>query len=364
MFGRKNKDSKTCLHPKIVAIGGGTGLSTMLRGIKLFTPHITAVVTVADDGGGSGVLRHDLGMLPPGDIRNCILALANTEPIMEKLLQYRFTEGSLKGQSFGNLFLAAMNGISSSFEEAVKKMSDVLAVTGKVLPVTLEDITLYAELCDKTIICGESKIGKHNLKNPSPIKRVFIKPNKPKPLPEVIRAILEADIIVLGPGSLYTSVIPNLLVDGVANAIQKSKAVKIYVCNVMTQPGETDGYTLSQHIKAIENHSNKKIIDCCIVNNSRIPQDIEKKYRNDGAELVKIDRQETLNMGIKIEEGNFLTILPNGYIRHDCIKLAKALLDIYKKTDMHERTDSGKKEQVAKKSYLDWSAKKCPFLQQ
>lgn len=351
MFSKKNKNPKTFIQPKIVAVGGGTGLSTMLRGLKLFTPQITAVVTVADDGGGSGILRNDLGMLPPGDIRNCILALANTEPIMEKLLQYRFTEGSLKGQCFGNLFLAAMNGISSSFEEAVKKMSDVLAVTGRVLPVTLEDITLCAELADKTIICGESKIGKHHLQNSSTIKRIFIKPHKPKALPEVIDAILEADIIALGPGSLYTSVIPNLLVDGVVNAIQRSKAIKIYVCNVMTQPGETDGYTLSQHIKAIEDHSKKKIIDFCIANNSRIPIEIEKKYKNDGAELVKIDRQETLKMGIQLEEGSFLTILPNGYIRHDCIKLAKTLIDIYKR-EICRRTDVLKKEVPGKKAGL------------
>jgi len=185
--------------PKIVAFGGGTGLSTMLRGLKAFTSNITAVVTVADDGGGSGILRQDLGMLPPGDIRNCILALANTEPILEQLLQYRFKDGRLKGQNFGNLFLAAMDGISSGFEEAVRRMSDVLAVTGRVLPVTLDDVMLCAELEDGCIICGESKIGKHNTYHSGRINRVYLQPHTVTALNEVIDAISEADAIILGP---------------------------------------------------------------------------------------------------------------------------------------------------------------------
>jgi uncharacterized cofD-like protein len=214
---------------KIVAIGGGTGLSTMLRGLKTLSRNITAVVTVSDDGGGSGQLREDLGMLPPGDIRNCILALANTEPLMEQLMQYRFSEGRLKGQNFGNLFLAAMAGISSSFEEAVKRMSDVLAVTGKVLPVTLDNVTLCAELADGFIVCGESKISMHLPSHPGPIKRVFFKSGKAKPLPDVLEAIAEADVVVVGPGSLYTSIIPNFLVDGICDSLKKTSAVKIYL---------------------------------------------------------------------------------------------------------------------------------------
>ncbi|MFZ5988648.1 MAG: gluconeogenesis factor YvcK family protein [Bacillota bacterium] len=313
--------------PRIVAIGGGTGLSTMLRGLKSYSSNITAVVTVADDGGGSGILRQDLGMLPPGDIRNCILALADTEPIMEKLLQYRFQDGMLKGQNFGNLFLAAMDGISSSFEEAVRRMSDVLAVTGKVLPVTLQDVKLGAELEDGYIIHGESNIGKHNDFHRGLIKRVFLEPKTIKPLKEAIDAILEADAIVLGPGSLYTSIIPNLLVDGICDAIKRSNAVKIYVCNVMTQPGETGGYTVSDHIKAIEGHSYKGIIGHCIANTADIPCDLRKKYMEDGASTVRIDLDEINNMGIKIIGGDYVCI-NNNYIRHDTKRLAQTIIDL------------------------------------
>ena len=232
---------------KVVVIGGGTGLSTMLRGLKQYTSHITAIVTVGDDGGGSGKLREDLGMLPPGDIRNCILALADTEPLMEDLLQYRFTEGSLKGQCFGNLFLAAMAGISENFEDAVQKMSSVLAVKGKVLPVTLDDMKLVAELENGEIIEGESKIPSEVIVRKTRIKKLAIKPIDAKPLEEAIKAINNADVIIMGPGSLYTSIIPNLLVKGIPEAICKSPAKKVYISNVMTQPGETDGFKVSNH---------------------------------------------------------------------------------------------------------------------
>jgi uncharacterized cofD-like protein len=315
--------------PKIVSIGGGTGTSTLLRGLKLYTSNITAIITVADDGGGSGVLRNDLGILPPGDIRNCLLALAETEPIMEKLLNYRFTEGSLKGQSFGNLFLAAMNGITNSFEEAVKHMADVLAVTGRVLPVTLENIDLVAELEDGTIIKGESSIGNHNKNHPGKIK--CVKLNKPNAmaLKQAVDSIIEADVIVLGPGSLYTSVIPNLLVNGIVDAISKSRALKIYVCNIMTQPGETEGYTVSEHIKAINAHAGKPIIDFCIVNKGKITDNIFKKYRDDGAEQVMTDFSKIKNLGIHIIEKDLVKI-HNNYVRHDPEKLAKAIIDVYK----------------------------------
>lgn len=311
--------------PKVVAIGGGTGLSTMLRGLKAFTSNITAVVTVADDGGGSGVLRQELGMLPPGDIRNCILALADTEPLMEQLLQYRFKEGNLKGQNFGNLFLAAMDGISSSFVEAVKRMSDVLAVTGRVLPVTLENVTLCAELEDGSIVCGESRIGQHRNFNKCRIKRVYMKPADAEPLEDVIDALDQADVIVLGPGSLYTSILPNLLVRGICQAIQRSNALKIYVCNVMTQPSETEDYSVSDHIRALEDHSCKGIIDLCIVNNSVIPDDIREKYQNDGADQVVIDRETVENAGIRIIEGDYAS-LRNNLVRHDPHKLAEAVI--------------------------------------
>lgn len=313
--------------PKIVTIGGGTGLSTMLRGLKVYSSNITAIVTVADDGGGSGMLRQDLGILPPGDIRNCVLALADTEPIMEKLLQYRFEDGMLKGQSFGNLFLAAMDGISKNFEEAVHKMSDVLAVTGKVLPVTLDDVTLCAELEDGHIICGESKIGKHNSVHPGRIKRVYIEPEVIEPLQDVLDSIAEADIIVLGPGSLYTSIIPNLLANGICDAIKKSNAIKIYACNVMTQPGETDGYSVYDHIKAIEEHSYSGIVEYCIVNTAEIPEDLKNRYLEEGAETVKIDPDRINKAGIKVIGGEFVS-LKNNLVRHNPQKLADAVIEL------------------------------------
>lgn len=313
--------------PKIVVVGGGTGLSTMLRGLKVYSSNITAIVTVADDGGGSGVLRQDLGMLPPGDIRNCVLALADTEPIMEKLLQYRFEDGMLKGQSFGNLFLAAMDGISTSFEEAVRKMSDVLAVTGRVLPVTLQDVKLCAELEDGHIICGESLIGKHNKSHPGKIVRVFLEPKMVKPLQDAIDSISEADIIVLGPGSLYTSVLPNLLVSDVCESLKKSNAIKVYVCNVMTQPGETEGYSVCDHINAIEKHSFNNIIDYCIVNNADIPEDLKVIYTIDGAETVLIDYEEIKKANVQLIEDDFVSVR-NNLVRHDHKKLAEAIIDL------------------------------------
>lgn len=247
--------------PRIVAIGGGTGLSTMLRGLKDYTSNICAIVTVADDGGGSGVLRDTFGMLPPGDIRNCLVALAHTEPVMEELMQYRFKEGNLKDQSFGNLFIAAMNGISSSFEEAIKKMSDVLAVTGKVYPVTLNDVTLYAKLSNGAVVKGESNIPLECIKNKSKIEKVYLKPDNPKPLEDALYAIDNADCIIIGPGSLYTSILPNLVIKEVAERVKNSNAIKIYVSNIMTQPGETDGYKLSDHLKAIESHCGSNMVD-------------------------------------------------------------------------------------------------------
>lgn len=313
--------------PKIVAVGGGTGLSTMLRGLKQYSSNLTALVTVADDGGGSGVLREDLGMLPPGDIRNCILALADTEPIMQKLLQYRFQDGMLKGQSFGNLFLAAMDGISDSFEEAVKKMSDVLAVTGTVLPITLDDVRLCAETDNGNTILGEFNIGHRSLNDKERINKVYFNQSNVKPLSEAIEAITDADIVVLGPGSLYTSIIPNLLVDGVCDALQKTKAIIVYVCNVMTQPCETDGYTLSDHIKAIEKHSKKGLIDYCVVNTAPIPNEMRERYLLDGAELVKVDSEIVEKMGIEIITGDFKSV-NNNLVRHDSNKLAKKIIEL------------------------------------
>ena len=311
--------------PKIVVIGGGTGLSTMLRGLKLYTNNITAIVTVGDDGGGSGKLRADLGMLPPGDIRNCILALADTEPIMEDLLQYRFTEGTLKGQSFGNLFLAAMDGISDNFEAAVQKMSSVLAVTGKVLPVTLDDMKLIAELENGNIVEGESIIPDEVIKQKSKIKNLKIEPEKAKPLLDALMAISEADAIVMGPGSLYTSIIPNLLVEDIAECINKSDAIKIYISNVMTQPGETDDFTVSDHIKTLMKYSGKKSGEYVIANNGTIPKDIEERYLSEGSKLVELDYDNIKDLGVKVVETDLVKIT-KGYVKHDSEYLAQVLM--------------------------------------
>ena len=276
---------------RIAAIGGGHGLSAMLRGLKRYTKYITAIVTVADDGGGSGMLREDLGMLPPGDIRNCIMALANTEPTMEQLINYRFTEGSLAGQSFGNLFLAAMNGISGSFDEAVQRMGDVLAITGRVLPVTNQYVHLEAELEDGTRILGESKIFYAKKIRDCRIRQVRLVPEHPQALEDSIRAIREADIILIGPGSLYTSIIPNFLVDGICEAVAQSGAVREYILNIMTQDGETDGYTGEDHVRALLAHAGN-VADVCIANNSVVPEEYMKPYRQEGVAQILLDKAE------------------------------------------------------------------------
>ena len=315
---------------KIVAIGGGHGLSTMLRGLKRYTKDITAIVTVADDGGGSGMLREDLGILPPGDIRNCILALANTEPTMEQLLNYRFTEGSLAGQSFGNLFLAAMDGISGSFHEAEHRMGEVLAITGRVLPVTNQSVHLEAEFVNGSRVLGESKIFYAKKRNDCRIRQVRLVPEHPKPLPESIEAIAQADLILLGPGSLYTSIIPNLLVDGVAEAIAKSRALKILVMNIMTQDGESDGYTGADHVRALLHHGAPGIIDVCIANNAVIGEAILAPYRQEGVEQLRLEREEIEAMGIQVEEYPMAT--GERYIRHDTYALASAIMEVYRRS--------------------------------
>ena len=281
--------------PKIVVIGGGTGLSTMLRGLKSYTSNITAIVTVGDDGGGSGVLREDLGILPPGDIRNCILALARTEPLMEELLQYRFKDGRLKNQNFGNLFLAAMDGISDNFEDAVQKMSSVLAVKGKVLPVTLENMVLEAELENGNKVRGESIIGEEVVEQNSPIKKLKILPEDAKALEDAISAIEDADAIILGPGSLYTSILPNLLVKDITKSLKKSNALKLYICNIMTQPGETQKFSVSDHLKVLFDHCGRDIIDCVIANEQSIPPHLKEKYYAEGSDIVNLDIDELQN---------------------------------------------------------------------
>ncbi|MCC2716794.1 YvcK family protein [Finegoldia magna] len=317
---------------KIVTIGGGTGNSILLRGVKNFTSNITTIVTVADDGGGSGVLREDLGMLPPGDIRNCLVALANTEPIMEKLINYRFSNGQLKGQSLGNLLIAAMNDICGDFNEAIKEISNVLAITGKVLPMTLDNVKLFAELEDGSTIEGESNITFLNRKNGGKIKRVFTSPKLLLPLKESIDSIMDADIVLLGPGSLYTSIIPNLLVTDISKALKETKAEVVYILNIMTQPGETNGYNVTDHVVAIIDHANSNIIDKIVVNSKEV--DKYAKYRYKSIEnstpiyITDEDRENMEKLGIEIIEADICDISYD-YIVHDSNKLMKTILERY-----------------------------------
>ena len=253
--------------PKIVAIGGGTGLATLLRGLKEYTTNLTAIVTVADDGGSSGRLRRELGILPPGDVRNCIAALADAEPLVTSLFQYRFSDGSgLAGHSFGNLFIVAMTGVVGNFEEAIRQTSRVLAVRGQIIPSTLANVTLCAKTDDARTIEGESSISETTAKGR--IREVFLQPEDSPAHPEAVRAILDADMIVLGPGSLYTSILPNLLVNGIRRAFTASPAMKAYVCNVATQPGESDGFDVSHHIAAIEEHIGGSLLQYVVVNDN------------------------------------------------------------------------------------------------
>ncbi len=316
--------------PKITAIGGGTGLSTMLRGLKKYTKNLTAVVTVADDGGGSGVLRRDIGMPPPGDIRHCMESLANVEPIMERLLTYRFQEGSLAGQSFGNLILAALNGVTGSFEEAVAQMSQVLAITGRILPVTSADVQLEAVFENGARVVGESKISSFKKEQDCRIAHVALLPERPAALPAALQAIREADLILMGPGSLYTSVIPNLLVEGVVEAICRSEALKIYVCNIMTQEGETEGYTAADHVDALLSHGAPGLVDLCLANSAPVRPGLVEKYREEDAAPILVNRERIRAMGLELEE---YPVASEGgdYARHDPDRLAAAVLDVYRR---------------------------------
>jgi len=314
--------------PAIVCIGGGTGLSALLRGLKKVTKNITAIVTVSDDGGGSGILRDELGMPPPGDIRNCMQALSNAEPTIEKLMDYRFECGSLNGQSFGNLFLAAINGISDSFDKAVAKMGEVLSITGRILPVTIDDVHLWAHFEDGSMVVGESKIAAAKNERHSRIKRVELVPSDAKVLPECIKALEDADLIILGPGSLYTSIIPNLLVGGITDAILNSDAQKLYVCNVMTQPGETDGYTVCEHIRELFKHSGEKLFEYSLVNSKAVSQDVLNRYIEDGAEPVREDEEFLCDLGVELIHAPIVEIRGN-LIRHDSDKLAREILRVF-----------------------------------
>lgn len=311
---------------KVVVIGGGTGLSTMLKGIKKYTSEITAIVTVADNGGSSGKIREEMGIMPPGDIRNCLVALANTEPIMEKLLQYRFSEGSLKGQNFGNLLIATLAEITGSFEEAVHVTSNVLAITGKVLPVTLEDVHLNAKFQDGTIVIGETEIVEYGKETESNICHIELNPKLPAPTEDVVKALKEAELIILGPGSLYTSIIPNLLVKDMSTYIKSSKAQKIYVANIMTQPGETSRMTLEDHVVILENYLGKNVLDVVIVNNEQVNKTQMKEYEEEGAKLLAVDNEHEVWQHVnRIEIPLIKVDEEKKFVRHDPEKLARCI---------------------------------------
>ncbi len=316
--------------PKIVAIGGGTGLSMLLKGIKKITNNITAVVTVGDDGGSSGRLREEMGVLPPGDIRNCIAALADDEDLVTKLFQYRFDVGEgLKGHSFGNLFLTALCSITGDMVRAVKESSNVLSIRGRVLPSTLDNMKLVAEMEDGRIIHGESSIPEAHGK----IKKLFTEPAECKALPEVIDAIKNADLIIMGPGSLYTSVIPNLLIKEIANAVAKAQAKKIYVCNIMTQVGETDNYSVASHVNALIDHAGSSdILDAVLVNNS-IPKNISPAYAKNNSYPVVLDMENLKPTGVKLVSSKLIEEeeSKNGLVRHSSSRVARAVYYWYRK---------------------------------
>ena len=321
-------DLKVRRGPAIAALGGGHGLSAILRGLKLYTDNLTAIVTVADDGGGSGMLRQDLGMLPPGDIRNCMQSLANVEPVMSQLLAYRFTDGSLAGQSFGNLLLAALYGISDSFDQAVARMSQVLAISGRVLPVTNANVDIEAMFENGTRVLGESKIFQFKKEQDCRVAHVRLLPGHPPALPETLEAIESAELILLGPGSLYTSVIPNLLVDGVAEAISQSDALKIYVCNIMTQDGETEDMTAADHVEALMEHGLGNL-DICLCNNATVAPELLERYREEDARPIVIDHDRLARLGVEVVERPLTTPVGARYARHEPELLAKAVLELY-----------------------------------
>lgn len=318
--------------PKIVAVGGGTGLSMLLKGIKKITNNVTAIVTVGDDGGSSGRLREEMGILPPGDIRNCIAALADDEDLVTKLFQYRFKSGEgLEGHSFGNLFLTALIAITGDMVRAVKESSNVLSIRGRVLPATLDDMKLAAEFEDGRIVNGESNIPEAHGK----IKRLFTNPSDCQPLEDAIQAIKDADLIILGPGSLYTSVIPNLLVKQIAKEIEASSAKKIYVCNIMTQPGETDDYTVSDHLNAIISHAGK-VMDAVLVNDS-LPDNLAEKYKAANSIPVKLDVDNIKKIGVRIVSKKLIEDSKEGLVRHSSNRVARAVYYWYRKTNQMQR---------------------------
>ena len=325
--------------PNIVAIGGGTGLSTLLSGLKRYSSHITAIVTVADDGGSSGVLRRELGVLPPGDIRNCLAALSTEEPLLTRLFQYRFSAGGgLEGHSFGNLFLSALTAITGNLETAITASSRVLAVQGQVVPATNVDVRLWAELENGQRIEGESNIGHA----PSPIVRLGCVPSRPPALPRALEAIANADLIVLGPGSLYTSLLPNLLVPELVSAIQRSRAPRLYICNLMTQPGETDGLDVRGHLRAIEAQLaslglSQRLFSAVLAQDDLANSALIKFYQARGAEPVLCDAKGLRKDGYDVTQAPLQGARPTSTLRHDSRSLALAVMRFYRK---HKRESS------------------------
>ncbi len=307
--------------PRIVAVGGGTGLPNVLSSLKHYTSNLTAVVTVADDGGSSGRLRKDFGTPPPGDIRNCIVALSDQETLLNDLFQYRFKgHGDLKGHSFGNLFITVMREITGDFGKAVEESSKVLSTRGTVMPVTFDNMTLQARLKNGNILTGESVIGQSK----SPIDRVMLMEKKIKPNKQVLKAILEADAIVLGPGSLYTSILPNLLIPEVAETIALSRAIKILICNVMTQPGETDFFSVSDHVNAILKHTGPNFVHYVVANKEKVPAKLLERYAAYGQEPVVMDDEGIEKTGVQLVKANLLN--QEDYVRHSPEKLGKTII--------------------------------------
>jgi uncharacterized cofD-like protein len=325
---------------RIVALGGGTGLSTLLRGLKYYAPappgtvvrgaetahapiaDLAAIVTVTDDGGSSGRLRREYHLLPPGDIRNCMVALSQDEALLSRLFQYRFQRaGSLKGHSFGNIFLAALTHVTGDFPEAVRLSSEVLATRGRIFPATEQLVSLRAELASGRVVKGETRISRSRER----IRRVWLEPRRVRPLAGALEAIRQADLILLGPGSLYTSIIPNLLVAGVAEAIRKSRATRIYIANIMTQPGETTGYTATDHVRAIYEHAGGRIFDWVVMNHQLISPRLLKRYRADGAEPVRASVKELQDLGLRCVFDDLVE--EAAVVRHNTQRLARLLLE-------------------------------------
>jgi len=317
---------ESLLHgPRVVAIGGGTGLSTMLSGIKTFTSNITAIVTVTDTGGSSGRLRDEMDMLPPGDIRNCLVALADSGSLIRDLFQYRFELGEgLKGHSFGNLFITALSKVTGDFEKAIAESSKVLAIRGRVLPSTLEKVTLVGEFMDGTSVEGETNITDRK----KPLRSIRLRPDDCKACQEALDAIEIADIILMGPGSLYTSILPNLLIKDIRDAVLQSDAYKVYIMNAMTQPGETTGMSAWDHLNVILDHTDPRIVDACFVNTATIPAVMLQRYAKQGAVPVKLDIEKIREKGYRIIQGD---VLQEGeQVRHDSEFLMKLVLEHYR----------------------------------